>query len=736
MRDLWMPDAAKIASQEGFLDVVLRKDNIPHYLDTVGEGDNLFFLIGPKGSGKTHLLLCKSYQYHHSEKGKGYRFNVDSRQLVEYAEFQRNTLSEEDLEKFRNPELWKSIWALCLLIIAFKSAEIQLDSKINRRIESLLGESTRISAMLTNVFKNRKKVSELINLSGELSAQAHLIKSGVAIFIDNVDQAFEDIILEARERYGTKTQSIEAAVETWVNAQMGLLDAVYTLCTQHDHLKIFVTIRLEAFRLRRPRDENYLHHGIKLLYDKDDIERIINARLQIINQKKNLAEFLGFSTVPHAYVTNSDGSAFEEEIFDFIYRHTYGRPREITAIGQKIQNLVTGNNYDMWPDAKKQDKVRDIVNEEARDFFNHYKQQVIPVFNEIVFENFLNALKRNVFPDYELIDFEKDTLDFYYTLGLIGHTQSRLGRLIQKFRNFSQYEFGKIQRLPPAEFYFIHPTLNRTLIEFKNDYSVLDNSHLIGPDLPFNSPTRRDSSEAEERIKYYFPAKVIGARWDKPYQKQAEPLKEYYDIYFRRRPEVLVSILKVLSEDFQKKFTLIAEGDLVFALNKQFQQQYEQHQRQKSKEIRLAFPKKNVYQATLPKKDRVDSARSLFGERLFGRLITLGACFFTNLSLCEIHDLLTTDNDLIFNGKPHPNQGNNIKYLQTAFFIEGISDFRQFGRDPEVLFAIYAQLSPFEKNLLSQWRIAIDNHFSQLNWVFPEHREWVSEHWLNGIWRP
>ena len=729
MKNLWMPDAAQFASQAEFEKVIYRNFDIDRFLEKAGEGDNLYFLIGPKGSGKTHLLQSKSLMYHHADTG--FRFNVDAKQLVEYIKLARNTLSHTDLQKFRDAELWINIWTLCLMVVALKSADITLPAPLERKVEALLGDNSRIDSMLLNIINNRDKMREIVNLAGELASRIGDIKNGVAIFIDNVDQEFEDIIMEARngssDTYDQET--LKAAVETWVNSQMGMVDAIYALCTRNNHLKIFATIRLEAFRIDRPRGQNYEYHGIKLHYGKEEIQRILNNRIKVISGKSDISQFLGFDKIPHSYYKNPDGTPYEEDIFNFIYRHTYGRPREITAIGQKLNNLIADRDYPKWDLVVKQDKVRHLVNEEAKRFFERYKQEVIPFFDNQEFQVFMETLDHNVFSAEETHRFKPETLNFYYTLGLIGYAANPAKGMIQKFRDFSQYEFQQIRKLPPAEYYFIHPTLNRTLMEVKN-HDVLDKNHLIGPDLPFH-PVPTESEHI--LIQRYKPAKVVGeTRWANAGYRHRDTLQAYYDLYFTRRPEVRKQLLINLEAEFNKNLTAVIRFCLSQALFDKFGKGYALELEDSKRELRRAFPKKNIYLKELPLvRENIDDARSLFGHRLYGRLITLGCCLFANMYCPEIHLLLTKDEAPEL-GLPMSKEA--FRFLQGAFFIRGLSS------NPISLAnnrqEIFSHLSLHEQELLRKWRVTLQQWVGKVAFVVPTHKNWALEHWLAGIWSP
>ncbi len=747
MKDLWYPDAVGIASQEDFLKLIYRPGKIESYLKHIGDGDNTYFLIGPKGSGKTHLLLCKSYLYHHSDRG--YKFNTDSNHLVEYVDFPRNSLSQDDLQKFRNPELWKNIWRLCLMIVALKSAEVELPSPLKTKIERLIGESTQIGDMLYNIFNNRKKIQLVVDLSGEILTKINQIKSGVAIFIDNVDQAFEDIIAEARN---LSDDMIEAAVETWVNAQMGLVDAIYSLCTRKPHLKIFATVRLEAFRIDYPRGHNYEYHGIKLHYTKSHIQRILSNRIKTISGKANIREFLGIETMPHRYYKNPDGSIHEEDIFDFIYRHTYGRPREIIAIGETLDSLLSEHDHTKWEIEELQYRVREAVNSEATRFFERYTTEVTPYFNKLEFSNFLHSIPRNVFSQTELskLELSNQQLEEYFNLGLLGHTQQQPGggALLQTFRNFSQGDFGQKKNLPEADYYLIHPTLNRTLIQAR-DYKILDEQYLIGPDLPFypgksEIPIYIDQVNVGfPDLSFFMPLNIVNnnERLVKPGAKHSDPLKSYYECYYHRRSDILEMIIRSMKSEFEESFNKLVKCKLSQELyNNRNKENYIAVCNQTQVELRRAFPRKRVYQVHLPPVEKdLDSARSLFKHRLYGRLIVLGCCLFLRMDCRKIHALLTNDNELIFKDSESESTNGNTeyRYLQTAFFIHGLSEYKKSGTYEEVLTEIYENLSSYEKSLIKEWRNhTLPKMVDKIPWIQEGDRTWVSEEWISGIWKP
>ena len=129
--------------------------------------------------------------------------------------------------------------------------------------------------------------------------------------------------------------------------KMGLVAAIYSIYRQNSHVKIFATIRREPWEAATGTLKvNYRNHATFLQYEKDEIRQIFEKNISMMNEedlvapsgKNPIERFIGFDEIPHRFALDENEEPRKEDVFDFIYRHTYGRPREIVLMGLEISS--------------------------------------------------------------------------------------------------------------------------------------------------------------------------------------------------------------------------------------------------------------------------------------------------------------------------------------------------------------------------------------------------------------
>ena len=161
-------------------------------------------------------MRYKSYLYH-TELGSAYKFNASIKELTDNLDINYDTFSRDDLIKFQSIELWEKIWSLALWILIFKTYGIDVPRDIDRMING----ATKITPIFSCLLAERHKINRFTEFRNKLLARNHEIQSGVALFIDDVDQSFEKILRD--EHYNDEFVGIEdnPATKIWINAQNG-----------------------------------------------------------------------------------------------------------------------------------------------------------------------------------------------------------------------------------------------------------------------------------------------------------------------------------------------------------------------------------------------------------------------------------------------------------------------------------------------------------------------------------
>lgn len=459
---------------------------IDNYLQ-IGDHDKQFVLIGPKGIGKTLFIQLKSYLYRENLKGfKTYPSNSFCENLL----IPNELLSKEDLIKFSSFDFWEKIWLFTLTTIACKTQELE----IPKEVSDLTDHSNSCSSIITIILQNRKSISSYFRAIPGLLKLVETINNGLGIFIDDIDQAFKDFLTEYH--YSDEDGSISPAIKVWTNAQNGLLSAIYSLNRHNSHLKIYATIRSEAFNAQQGEMKlNFKNYCTELKYSKEEINRIYDLNIELMNKddyiNKNSSnkseKFLGFSSMPHSFAKDKNNKKKIESTFDFLYRHTLGRPREIVYMGHMIfEDLIRSTHYRTSTKKFQIEKLRWKANSISNELLQNYFKEIIPQFNKSELIEFLNIVQCNVIPSIFLNKEIESLMKYYYSLGILGYVKQKNHKenslLIQEFLPSAQYSYNELIQLPKSKYYLTHPSLDDQLknlfdLNFYNKNNIIGNQY-------------------------------------------------------------------------------------------------------------------------------------------------------------------------------------------------------------------------------------------------------------------
>jgi hypothetical protein len=447
---------------------------------------NKFFLVAPKGLGKTLILKVKSKSIR--AEGKSGFHCIPEGPLVEKVVIEQTSLSFEDFAQFEKFSVWQKIWKVCLTLTICKNLGLPLPEAFENKLKKAKDISPILNIIINDwKFFLHKSHQEF---ASEIAPYLREIQSQVAMFIDSFDQTLGHLI-KGQSYSSTEEKKRQNAVNLWANAQLGLLYAIQEICVQHRHIKIFASVRQEAFEM----DESDMHLQIedfttKISYSKNELRQIFINNIQrtegikLVNQleKNPFIKFCGIEKIPHSFVPN-----YNEDVFDFIYRHTFGRPRELVLIGKRI--------FEMHPDDRNIKSIRGKVNRVSHhEIFEQFKKEIIPSFNERRLKTFLNDLKYNVFTKDEANELDQNQFRFYYKLGLIGSLKKDYSNheYYQEFREANKFNYKFTIDIPNSDFFFTHPAMDDLLItQLNKKYHELN---VIGYKYPFIPPKLKKST--------------------------------------------------------------------------------------------------------------------------------------------------------------------------------------------------------------------------------------------------
>src|SRR5437588_6492445 len=108
-------------------------------------------------------------------------------------------------------------------------------------LKTVIGDARTLLDILSAFIKSRSAIDKLYSehLATSLRPKLDDLRehgaNQVAIFIDNIDEGIE--------KHGKGALS----EDVWINAQLGLMKVARDICQRNRHIKIFVSIRSEAF---------------------------------------------------------------------------------------------------------------------------------------------------------------------------------------------------------------------------------------------------------------------------------------------------------------------------------------------------------------------------------------------------------------------------------------------------------------------------------------------------------
>ncbi len=715
---------------------LLKNNIINSYLDS----DSKFFLVGAKGLGKTLLLRCKSHRYR--KRNPDSHFNGSTSELTENLELPTTTFSMKDLEKFHDVNLWEIIWQLAIWTVIFKMRKFPLNNELSK----IIGDNNTFTTILVCLLNNRSKINAFKEFNLEFINRRSEIQNGVALFIDDIDQSIENILLDSK-----LSRSNEIYTKVWINAQIGIMKAIFSIYRKNHHVKIFATIRSEAWMYFDDNGrENIEEHVVELEYTKSEIKEIFENNIKMMdpadyvksNERDYITRFTGLSYIAHGIIKNpqNNNKQVEESVFNYFYRHTFGRPREIVLIGKAIHSLVTKKEYKDLLNAEIEQAVQNIkgkVREKSNELYKNYSREMIPSFDENEFKYFANNVNGNLIK-YENINEELlKIVEKYCKCGFVGYTITRdiKGNLYQKFEPPAKYNYINNYDLPKkVDYFFIHPCLDTTMLQIIPFDQYYNRFNIIGSEYPFIEPYFTHNYQLND----YIPVFKAARGYSKREGLHELGLEVYYRYHFMKGSNCL-KYEKLINEgvstlSFLSRLCYINILKKKFPNNKEF---YTEKENTFSDSLKSSFVPKQ-WQTGL--KEEHDSH---FEYKLFGRFITLGSYLVLDINIVSIHHLLTEGIfSLEKDDKYKIEKQSAFDYLDRCFFIKELNK-----EEPKYHFenkshsdiknSIYRASSKFEQDTISRFRTGALEEIKSGDWFADEkHKEWLINNVLTKIWKP
>jgi serine/threonine protein kinase len=485
----WATDANQIdiADLERLL---FRNGAIDDYLG----GRHRHFISATKGFGKTLLLTCKRQALTRAAASGRQPLTMvpEGRPYLDFMAEMR-TLSSRYEEPLSSLSTTKRLWSAALRISAlshypatiepFEVAELE---EFPERVRRWLGGA---KIQPTVVFKELTalRVGELNRLIDRsenfLDQKVRQIHGGICFFIDKVDQAIRQLSRDA-----------------WIAVQAGLIEAAWETMAANSHVKVYATIRQEAFsNYQSDIKANLFGATTTLNYSEPELQALLDQLARCYEGCPSFADFLGLNVVRHTR------RPAPEDSFQYVRRHTCGRPRDLVAIASEISSKRA---------VLDEKRLREIVRQTSEAVV------VANVFDEIqVFLNclgdrearlrFLARIPANILEKSEVVrvceefnglepgslrHFGEDSdaifhpfLDLYLA-GLLGvvRQDSESVQAFQRFRRPHDALTHSATDLPDSPVYLLHPAMDTLLRALRAREPFLQYQHVIvGDNLPW-----------------------------------------------------------------------------------------------------------------------------------------------------------------------------------------------------------------------------------------------------------
>jgi len=480
----WVVDASHITDiSKGSPSVLHTTNKIAEFLENPTKN----FISATKGIGKTFLLKIKSHQIRTTSSG----LFIPKVDLVDkIGSSKPKDLTKDVYGQYHKVEMHELLWHYAFLLTIIRNSQELIDDINQKKVEYPSGlifanadypvVKTVYLALLDdyNLFKSLRDG----HFFESFEVSIRNFNKSTYIFIDNVDEFYNN-------KEGTYYE------ELWFTAQIALLKSVVKLTDDYKHLHIYGTMRKRALdEFKRTQDEMYaqvMDSVVELTYTKEDLKKIFINNIQaekperLKNTDKQLLKenpikaFIGFDIIVNRFVSNDS----KEDVWDYIYRHTLGRPRDLMRMGDKI-SLMDNNQRNV-------EQIRNTINEVALENGQQYLNEINRFILIDLEEDIYKRVNKNILTFEELqkicctVNHEslKDCISCtkrhvfctLYSYGLLGYeyNDNPNKKCQQSFVVAGkQPTFDMKNTLPNASRYFVHPCLSEVIDHYRKEKHI------------------------------------------------------------------------------------------------------------------------------------------------------------------------------------------------------------------------------------------------------------------------
>lgn len=467
-----------------------------------------FVVVATKGFGKTLLLKAKRVAL----QERAVCLPQDS--LLDKPVGDK-VFSADMAALYDTVEPWSNVWLIAIALATLKRLDMVDDLRVSPRLHAL-AEDRSLRSVIDH-FVNlldlpRSELFRCVNdTNNRLVPRMRTIATPVAIFIDSIDEYFNKHI---KHRSTRSSDTGLLSPNVWYHSQMGLVQVAYELRRISHHLKVFVSVRKEAFAKFTEQTsmvQQYRGSAVDLTYSKASLKEIFVTNIRREKEKNlcvprqlrtdALAAFLGRQRVTHSYTGE------EEDVFDYMYRHTLARPRDLMTLGQRLSDLP--------PEERAAEaRLKLVINHGATEIAEEYLNEISPYIGDIDLLRVFALLPSHVLPGDQIGALQEryhavclaaggtphdHVFGLLYKAGLLGAIQQDVvsGTRVQRFLLPGDQTLDRIGELPPSSHYLVHPILAEIVNACSAEYGWnMDPVNIVGNGRPWRE--RGDSAPGRE----------------------------------------------------------------------------------------------------------------------------------------------------------------------------------------------------------------------------------------------
>lgn len=489
MTSVWASDANQIDIQD-IGRVVFRNAIVEDFL----QGRTKYFVSANKGLGKTLLLSCKRALLTEAVQRTPAFLVPEGKPYLDFMSNlpEQSPGHEAFLATLVNA---KRLWSLAFRISAlshhsslFGAEDADELRRLPKRLAGWLqGGKVEPTVVFKEVLGNTlKHINRMINESENfLEHKFRLIHNGMFFFVDKVDQGIRSLPRQA-----------------WIHVQAGMIEAAWDVMSANSHIKIYASIRQEAFFNYESDIKTSLFGAITIIqYSDADLSRLLDWLTECYEGGKTFKEMVKLCVV------RSSKSRVPEDSFQYLKRHTLGRPRDLVIVASELSRKQSDLTETLYRKVVRETSASVLVSnvfDEMRVFLTCLQHKP----NRL---RFLSLLPHNILTRQEAIevycafngldpaafaetgpDAEGMWHPFWelYSAGLLGAIlpSREEGEIRQRFKQPSDLLDDSQSALPKVDFYLIHPSLDELIQKQRasDDYHVFQHV-VVGHNSPWKS---------------------------------------------------------------------------------------------------------------------------------------------------------------------------------------------------------------------------------------------------------